>query len=147
MRFRLTPPLVFLMTLAAMYLLAEYLPLWQFSFPGQIVFEWVFSLLAVGFGLAGIMAFARAKTAINPRKTTRLVTSGVYRISRNPIYLGLLLLLVAVFLNLSAISSLIMIPVFAIYMNYVQIAAEERVLKHAFGQQYQEYCQHVRRWC
>ncbi|MDO6706813.1 isoprenylcysteine carboxylmethyltransferase family protein [Photobacterium sp. 1_MG-2023] len=147
MRFRVTPPLVFLLTLAAMYFLARYVPLWRFDFPGKVLLEWVFSLMAVGFALAGIMAFARAKTAINPKKASRLVTSGVYRYSRNPIYLGLLLLLVAIFLNLSALSSLIMIPVFVIYMNSVQIAAEERVLTHAFGQQYKEYCQHVRRWC
>ncbi|MCM0148624.1 isoprenylcysteine carboxylmethyltransferase family protein [Photobacterium galatheae] len=147
MRFRVSPPLVFLLTLAAMYLLARYLPIWHFAFPGKILLEWTFSLLAVGFGLAGIMAFARAKTAMNPTKATRLVTSGVYRISRNPIYLGLLLLLIAVFLNLSAISSIIMIPFFALYMNHVQIAAEERVLRHAFGQQYKDYCQRVRRWC
>ncbi|GAB6261343.1 hypothetical protein PSSHI_15860 [Photobacterium sp. R1] len=130
-----------------MYLLARYVPIWRFAFPGKVLLEWAFSLMAVGFGLAGIMAFARAKTAINPSKATRLVTSGVYRISRNPIYLGLLLLLVAVFLNLSALSPVIMIPVFALYMNNVQIAAEERVLRHAFGQQYKDYCQRVRRWC
>lgn len=150
MYLKLPPPLVLLVTLGGMYLLSVYWPLWVFSFTGQYALVWILGLIGSLPGLAGIVAFARARTTVNPHKphkASRLVTSGIYRFSRNPMYLGLLVWLIAAFVYLSAISAVIMIPLFILYMNNFQIEPEEDVLEAMFGDEYREYCRKVRRWC
>jgi len=99
--------------------------------------------------VAGIIAFLRAGTTIkptNPGATTSLVTGGVFRFSRNPMYLGLLLCLLAWAVYLSNGLALILVPVFVIFMNRFQIVPEERALSALFGPEYASYQARVRRW-
>ncbi|MCW8328560.1 isoprenylcysteine carboxylmethyltransferase family protein [Photobacterium sp. SDRW27] len=150
MYLKLPPPVVLLVTLGGMYLFSYYWPIWTFSFFGQSMLVLLCCLFGTLIGLAGIVAFAKARTTVDPRKpdrTSRLVTSGVYRFSRNPMYLGLVFLLVAAFFYFSALSSVIMIPLFVFYMNNFQIGPEEDVLEALFGDEYRQYCEQVRRWC
>lgn len=109
------------------------------------------SLLVTGIAidLAAVANFIKRKTTVNPytpHKSRQLVTSGLYRITRNPMYLGMLLSLTGVALYLGSLSGFVMLPIFIILMNEFQIKAEERVLAVLFGSEYREYCARVRRW-
>ncbi|MGF1716266.1 isoprenylcysteine carboxylmethyltransferase family protein [Photobacterium chitinilyticum] len=150
MYLKLPPPALLLITIGGMYLLSIYWPIWTFSFWGQSMMALVCCLCGTLVGLAGIVSFAKVRTTVNPHnphKASSLVTSGIYRFSRNPMYLGLVLLLIAAFLYLSTFSSLVMIPLFIFYMNNFQIGPEEDVLEALFGDEYRQYCEQVRRWC
>ena len=98
---------------------------------------------------AGTRSFKRAQTTINPLRPTNassLVTSGVYRFTRNPMYLGLLLLLLGWSVYLSSVVALVG-PVFLVlYLGRFQIAPEERALTAKFGKDYLDYTSRVRRW-
>lgn len=150
MHLKLPPPFLMLIALGGMYGLAEYWPLWRFSFWGQTAVILLLCLCATLVGLAGVVSFAKVRTTVNPHqphKTSALVTSGIYRFSRNPMYLALVLLLFAAFFYFAALSGGIMIPLFIIYMNSFQIGPEEGVLETLFGDEYRRYCRQVRRWC
>jgi protein-S-isoprenylcysteine O-methyltransferase Ste14 len=115
--------------------------------------ETVAALMFLGLGAGSILAaswsFRRHKTTIDPRRPTRstdLVTTGLYRFTRNPIYLGMLFLLIAWAFRLSSPSSLVVIPLFVLYLNRYQIVPEERALEGIFGDAFEEYCRRTRRW-
>jgi protein-S-isoprenylcysteine O-methyltransferase Ste14 len=106
-------------------------------------------LLILGFvaGYSGFSAFRKAGTPIRPGdEPTKLVTSGPYRISRNPMYLGLELVLSGVFFLAKSPFFLIPPIVFFLLINFLQIPFEENLMAKRFGQSYAEYCQRVRRW-
>lgn len=99
-------------------------------------------------GLA-LAVFRQAGTTINPMspdKSSYLVTSGIYRLSRNPMYVGLLLLLAAWGVYLANVVSFLGLPAFALYMNHFQIVPEEQVLQTKFADEFVAYKQRVRRW-
>ena len=101
------------------------------------------------FDIAGIIFFWRARTTINPMKpatTSSLVLSGVYRITRNPMYLGLLFILIAWAVFLSSVWLLLGPLAFVMYMNRFHITPEERALSAMFGKSYSAYRARVRRW-
>ena len=105
----------------------------------------------VGFGsaISGVRAIRRARTTTSPVKpeaATFLVTSGPYRFTRNPMYLGLCLVLLAWAVFLSSAWAVLGPVAFVLYMNQFQIAPEERVLSKLFGQAFTEYQSKVRRW-
>ena len=105
--------------------------------------------VALVFGIGGIITFRVAKTTINPvqiDRASRVVTGGIYRLSRNPMYVGLTALLAnwAVFLAVPVAG--IGPIVFALFMHRFQILPEERVMAAKFGREYLDYKQRVRRW-
>lgn len=105
--------------------------------------------LGVFFSAAGVLSFRRAGTTINPTKpgaASTLVSSGIYRFTRNPMYVGLALVLVAWAVFLSSGWSLVGPVAFMLYIGRFQIAPEERVLASLFGSEYAEYRSKVRRW-
>ena len=109
------------------------------------------ALLCLGLGIAvsGVVAFRRARTTLNPIKASSasaLVSSGVYRFTRNPMYLGLLLALIAWALFLSNPLALVLLPVYVLYIYRFQIIPEERILTSLFGTEYTAYMESVRRW-
>ena len=109
------------------------------------------ALVAVGafISLAGVASFLRAKTTVNPTKpssASTLVTTGVYRFTRNPMYLGLLLVLLGWATFLSNGLAFIGVPLFVLYMNRFQIVPEERALSALFGAEFDTYAARVRRW-
>jgi protein-S-isoprenylcysteine O-methyltransferase Ste14 len=145
---RIPPPVVALAMLLLMWNLAAWLPgppapVWRV--PAALV------LVAVGaaFDLAGLWAFLRARTTINPMKpqaTAHLVTGGVYRLTRNPMYLGLLLFLLAAVIYLWSPWAVLGPLGFVAYINRFQITPEERVMRERFGSAYTAWCARVRRW-
>lgn len=107
------------------------------------------SILGTLLPILGVISFRKAKTTIDPRdpsKSEQLVISGIYRRTRNPMYLGFLFWLFAWGVYLNDIASLVVALLFIPYMNRFQIQPEERILKQFFGQQYEEFCAQVRRW-
>jgi protein-S-isoprenylcysteine O-methyltransferase Ste14 len=94
-------------------------------------------------------AFRRARTTfdpVKPRETSCLVTDGVFQFSRNPMYLGLLLLLIGWALWLGTVSPWLVPPLFLIVVSVVYIVPEERALEELFGETYLAYRHRVRRW-
>lgn len=107
------------------------------------------AVAGAAFSLAGVIAFRRARTTVNPMKpqaASSLVRSGVYRITRNPMYVGLLLVLLAWAVFLSSAWALLGPLAFAAWIGRFQIAPEERALSALFGAEYSAYKAEVRRW-
>ena len=112
--------------------------------------DWMgWPLVVLGFALMGLAAWEmmRARTTLIPRqKPSRLVTSGVFRHSRNPIYLGDALILLGSCLIFDVVLGLLLIPVFIWIINRRFIIPEEAVLTREFGNDYTNWCAAVRRW-
>lgn len=146
---KVPPPVVALVIVAGMWLLAWVTPVVPLADFLRVPIACVLAAGGLAFGLAGSLAFRRAGTTVNPLKPERasqLVISGVYRITRNPMYLGLLLGLVALAAYLAAPLTLAGPALFAMYTHRFQIKPEERALEAKFGSTYIGYRQRVRRW-
>ena len=99
--------------------------------------------------LCGAFALMRARTTINPIRpeaVSTLVISGVFSLTRNPMYLGLALALTGWAANLESVWAIPGVPIFMAYMSRFQIQPEERALHAAFGEQFEDYARRVRRW-
>jgi protein-S-isoprenylcysteine O-methyltransferase Ste14 len=115
----------------------------------RFVFVYLIAVVGVAIGLAGVISFKKARTTVNPLKPencSALVDSGVFKITRNPMYLALLFALIAWGLFLGSIYALVWGGCFVFYMNRFQIQPEERALKKQFGEQFVKYTHGVRRW-
>ena len=109
----------------------------------------LFFMMSAVFVLPAVFSFIQAKTTVDPRvpeKSKKLVVSGLYKISRNPMYVGFLFFILATGFFYSNIIALVLAVVFVPYMNRFQISLEETQLNKAFGEHYIQYCQRVRRW-
>jgi len=132
-----------------MYLLARFLPVGYFDFFGR---HYLILALLVFSGIVAVLAlfqFFGNKTTIDPRnpsKANKLVESGIYRYSRNPMYLALLLMLLAWGIWLGNAFNTLLAASFVAYMNRFQIVPEEDALLALFGKDYRQYCIKVRRW-
>ncbi|MEK7819801.1 MAG: isoprenylcysteine carboxylmethyltransferase family protein [Pseudomonadota bacterium] len=130
--------------------IAKFLPGLAFEFPGRIFVSLVWAICGAITCGTGVISFRRVGTTMNPTKPDQasvLITAGIYGISRNPMYLGFLALLIGWSLYLANAVALILVPIgFVAYMNRFQIAAEERALKALFGDEYVSYARRVRRW-
>jgi len=148
---KVPPPVVALATVAAMWGLAQLFP--PLALPRPMRFG---VAAAAAVALAGVLTsgwgiavFRRARTTVNPHtpgKATSLVSAGPYRFTRNPMYLGLLLVLAAWTVFLASVPAAAGPVAFVLYMNRFQIAPEERVLQGLFGDEYLAYKARVRRW-
>ncbi|MCG7499101.1 isoprenylcysteine carboxylmethyltransferase family protein [Vibrio sp. Of7-15] len=150
MHLKVPPPIILLLAMIGMYFLSVYWPLRYFSFQGQLWLALILCCLGTLLPVAGFVSFQKARTTVNPHQpesSSHLVTSGVYRLSRNPMYLGFSLILLAAFVYFGSLSSLLMFPAFIAYINYFQIKPEEAILEGLFAEEYLQYCQQVRRWC
>ena len=99
--------------------------------------------------LSSLFQFLRYRTTpnpIHPERVSALVTEGAYRYSRNPMYLGLLILLCGWAVYLGSISPLLLLPLFIFTINNMQIRCEEKLLEEKFSMAYRDYKQRVRRW-
>ena len=99
--------------------------------------------------LAGVVAFRQSHTTVDPRTpvaASSLVDFGIYRYTRNPMYLGFLLMLLALALYLGKLTAFVLLPVFVVYLNELQIKPEETALRARFGADFDSYTASVRRW-
>lgn len=146
---KIPPPAVAALLGLAMWGAARILPSRHLAGSARTWIALPLAALAVAIALAAVSAFARARTTINPttpQDSSSLVASGVFSMSRNPMYLSLLVLLVAWAVFLSSVWVLAGPIVFVCYMNRFQILPEERALAQLFGAQYAAYQARVRRW-
>ena len=150
---KIPPPVVALCVALLMWLVASA------ALPFTPAFELPFSLRAglaagcvvigQGISMAGIVSFRRARTTLNPLNpgaASALVRSGIFRLTRNPMYLGLLLTLAGWSAWLWSPVSLLFLPVFVLYINRFQIDPEERALARLFGAEFAAYRTRVRKW-
>ena len=146
---KIPPPVVALLVAAAMWGISLTTPSVEAPALARVVAAIAIALAGVGFAIAGSLAFRRAKTTVNPLKpetTTSLVTSGVYRFTRNPMYIGLALVLLGWAVFVSSALALLGPLVFILYLSRFQIVPEERVLSGMSGTAYSAYQAKVRRW-
>jgi len=144
------PPVVQLAVCAGLaWGLSEWLPGFAFAWPFSFELAVIVAAMGIVVPVAAVVAFIRAKTTVNPidpSQARSLVTTGFYRVSRNPMYLGMALLLVAQAIYLSNAAALVSPLVFVIAMTHLQIKPEEAALKRNFGEAYRAYRQRTRRW-
>jgi protein-S-isoprenylcysteine O-methyltransferase Ste14 len=146
---KIPPPLVALFTAILMWLTPRLAG--SLAIPVGLRRGAALALFCLGLSIAAsaLAAFRRAGTTANPIKASSasaLVSSGIYRFTRNPMYLGLLVALFAWAVFLSNPLALLFLPVYVIYINRFQIIPEERVIASLFGTQYLAYKENVRRW-
>jgi len=124
-------------------------PMLHFSLPAKYFWSWSLALIGVLVCLSGVISFRRSKTTVNPTKpdsTSALVVSGVYKYTRNPMYVGFALVLLGWAAFLSNLAAFALAPVFVVYIDRFQIRPEERVLFSLFPHEYPAYRAKVRRW-
>lgn len=143
------PPIVMLGLGLMMWVLSRLFPALAFVWSAHIIAAVVMALLGFAVSLAGVVSFARASTTMDPKHpeaASMLVRSGIYRYSRNPMYLGVLLVLVGWGIYLGNLLSLLCTLLFIAYITRYQIMPEERLLHAKFGQAFTQYMGEVRRW-
>ena len=146
---RIPPVLVWLGFAGAMFGVAAAAPALTFRFAGSTGIALALGGLGVVVALAGVAAFRRQGTTVNPlspNAASSVVSSGVYRVSRNPMYLGFLLALAGWAVYLSNVGAALLLPAYVAYMNRYQIEPEERALLAKFGSEFAQYMSRVRRW-
>jgi protein-S-isoprenylcysteine O-methyltransferase Ste14 len=141
------PPLTYVVLFGLGLLLHQIVP---FTF-SLVVPARVATLLFLGASVLLLVwcnvLFRRAHTSLVPIKPTEaLVVSGPYQLTRNPMYLGLLCVYIAVALWFGVVWALILVPLVVLAVQRLAIAKEERYLEQKFGDAYRQYCTHVRRW-
>lgn len=146
---RIPPPIVMLLTGILMRLASSAVPSLAFPIPARVALA--VALAVAGFVVASVafFSFRRVRTTVDPRKpdeATNLVAAGLYKVTRNPMYLGLLLILAGWAIFLANAMAFVFLPVFVLYLNRFQIEPEERALALKFGAQYAAYKARVRRW-
>lgn len=146
---KVPPVLVAFFVGAAMLGVARLMPRLSFVLPGVLAIAVSLAAVGAAVALAGVLAFRRQRTTVNPMTpgaSSSVVSSGVYRYSRNPMYLGFLLALAGWAVYLSNAGAVILLGVFVAYMNQYQIKSEERALLAKFGASFMQYQSRVRRW-
>jgi len=140
------PTLVFIHIIMAI-LLGRLLPL---PIPAPAFLSWVglgFAALGFVLGILAVVEFRRARVSSDPKKPARvLITSGVYRFTRNPVYLGFVLMLIGLPLSMRNYWGILLVQPLMTFMKDMVIQHEEAYLMQEFKKQYVEYCSHVRRW-
>ena len=147
MKTKIPPPILALVMIVLIYLSSFFIESTTFNYQGSL------SVLVLILGLAcaipSFKLFAIYKTTISPLKpsdATALVTEGMYRYSRNPMYLGLLLWTIASTIWFGTWFGIIINILFIFLINFLQIIPEEEALFEIFGEEYEEYKKNVRRW-
>lgn len=149
MELKVPPALVFLCFGLMMYLLAEFLPIGYFDFYGRMLLTKILVGIGVLIGVLALFQFKSASTTIDPTKpdkASNLVVGGIFKFSRNPMYLALLLVLLALGVFLGNAFNTLIAAGFVGYMNRFQIIPEERILLEKFGRSFKDYCILTRRW-
>jgi protein-S-isoprenylcysteine O-methyltransferase Ste14 len=146
---RIPPPLVLAAGAGFAWACSVWLPQASVDMPGSGGGAAFLAAAGLAVDLAALVSFLRARTTVNPLKpqaASALVTGGLYRISRNPMYLGQALLLAGWAVWMGNLLSLLAVPAFVAWIDRLQIAPEERALEAAFGDAFRDWAARVRRW-
>lgn len=146
---KIPPPVIALLCAALAWLLARITPTFALILPARIPIIIVLVVIGVSLSLSGMRAFRSADTTVNPlapEQASSIVRSGPYRFTRNPMYLGLALVLLGICAYFAHPLSVLAVVVFVAYITRFQIIPEERLLLEKFGEPYARYKRSVRRW-
>lgn len=146
---RVPPPLVAGTIAVIMWLAARLLPVLDFRLPAKGFIAIAPATVGLCLGLVALFQFRIARTThhpMKPQEASALVIGGVYRFTRNPMYLGVLFILAAWAAWLANAAAFVLLPAFVAYLNRFQIAPEERALEARFGAAFAAYRRAVRRW-
>lgn len=144
------PPLILVIILGLiMWGISRGTPAISMNDTAHFITVFIIAASGVFFCVAGILSFRSAKTTVDPlhpESASSLVTTGIYRISRNPMYVGFALLLGAWAIYLASLWTLLGVAAFITYIDRFQIVPEERALSALFGIDFEQYQSNVRRW-
>jgi protein-S-isoprenylcysteine O-methyltransferase Ste14 len=144
------PPLLLVIGLMGLsWLAAHYLPNWTLPLPGRVLLGPALAAAGTLILLLGVWEFRQAKTTVNPTRpddASQLVIRGIYRITRNPMYVGFTLCLMGYSYWLAHPLGFVLTCLFVIHIDRVQIPWEETALINKFGTEYKSYMEQVRRW-
>lgn len=146
---KIPPALLMLIFGLFMWLIDHWIPQLKVDWIGRNGVAWLVFFGALLCVVLGIYGFKQAQTTVDPtqpQKASSIVTTGIYQWTRNPMYLGFLMMLFAFSIKLSNPLTLLLLPLFVGYMNQFQIKPEEQVLAELFGKEYEQYLKLVRRW-
>jgi len=146
---RIPPPVVMLLLGVFAWAASSQLPALSFHLPFSSLLAVALVVVGVALNLLPKLAFGRARTTINPLKpqtTTHLVTSGIFRYTRNPMYLGQSVIVLAWAVYLHNVVALLAVPAFMLYITRFQILPEERHLGALFGDGFEAFRRRTRRW-
>lgn len=146
---KIPPVAVFILFGIAMWIAASGLHPVTVSVPGATAAAGLLGAIGIGIGITAVLAFTRRGTTVHPNhpeKASEIVSSGIFRYTRNPMYLGLAIVLTAWAVKLGNLVSFACVPGFIAYMTRFQIVPEERALQEKFGEPFAEYMDTVRRW-
>jgi len=144
---KIIPPVYLFITLLLMWLMNYFIPVYNYTSP-PIAYAGIIPVIG-GIAIAAIAArsFKKVDTGLEPfDEATVLVTGGFFRFTRNPMYIGMFLLLLGVAFLMGSVGALLPIPVFILIIRNSFVLGEERFMEAAFGQQYRDYKLKVRRW-
>ena len=146
---KIPPPLVTLIAIAGIYLCSTFTTLAPLVIAPFYGFSVALTILGLGIMLAGALEFRRAKTTVNPlapEQASELVISGIFKRTRNPMYLGMVIVILAATLAIGHLIGLIWAMGFMLYIQVYQIHPEEKAMQKLFGESFAQYRQQVRRW-
>lgn len=143
------PPILFAACATIMIFAERFTPALAIGIPFRGQIAAALALVAIVVASLALFQFTRSRTTIDPRRpeeTSLLVVSGIYRLSRNPMYLGLLIGLTALAVLLDNWISLAIVPLLPLWLTRFQILPEERILSSRFGDEFERYRARTRRW-
>ena len=150
MHLKIPPPIVALIGILLIFLSNDYILILYLHPHLQNTLSLLFLIFGFVIIFLATKEFKKSETTVNPMKpetSTRLVTSGVFKYTRNPMYLGLAsILLASCFYFSSLLGIIIYVPLFIFYITVFQIIPEEESMKSLFNDEYLDYCSKVRRW-
>lgn len=146
---RIPPPIVGACVAALMLGIAWLIPALTFAVPWRMPVVVILFCIGAALDVIALVHFLRARTTItplDPGKASALVATGIYRFTRNPMYLGMATLLLAWAVYLANVPALLGLAPFVAYINRFQIVPEELALEARFGDEFRSYRKRVRRW-
>ncbi|WP_293007892.1 isoprenylcysteine carboxylmethyltransferase family protein [Nitrosomonas sp.] len=146
---RIPPVIQVIIIGVAMWGLSSFFPAFNASSIATTAVGAIFILIGIALAALGVLEFRKANTTVDPRvpdKSSQLVETGVYRISRNPMYLGFLLILSGWAFYLMNYMAFVLLPTFVLFMNTYQIKPEEKYMMQKFSKKFKAYAARVRRW-
>ena len=146
----LMPPILWVAVFAAcMIATARLFPETRVSFPARDLLAYALVLAGVGIAASGVLAFRRHRTTVDPTRpgaASMLVTSGIYRVTRNPMYVGMALAVAGIGLRTGSLIALSLAPVFVVALTRFQVEPEEAAMRRLFGEAWGDYASRVPRW-
>ncbi len=146
---KIPPPVVALACAGLAWAAAHYAPGFAYASPARTWIALALVIAGIALDLSGLLVFRKAGTTVNPLapgKSTAIVQRGPYAFTRNPMYLGMALILLGYCIHLANGLSVVAVAVFCLYITRFQIIPEERLLLQKFGDPYASYMHAVRRW-